>query len=189
MPTFNQTMEKIRVFANLDNGWHYDSGKGMSEFSVSAGIKILVYAHAMGFTSMDVFPGLSGEVQVTLYDEDSYYEFTVELDRSLTIVHEIGKEEVLYLENQSLNKAIEKIEDLAFGYGEPPFLEEVEDAIKQPWGLSESLTRFTTTLPEESSKVWLSKMGMTIKSPSSMASAPWTPADPFAITSTGFTWS
>jgi len=103
-------MEKIRVFASLDNGWHYGSGKGMSEFSVSAGIKILSYAQAMGFTSMDVFPGLSGEVQVTLYDEDSYYEFTVESDESLTIVHEIGKEELLYLENQSLNKAFEKVE-------------------------------------------------------------------------------
>ena len=182
-------MEKIRVFANLDHGWHYGSGKNLSDFSVRAGNNILAYAHAMGFTSMDAFPGLSGEIQITLYDEDRYYEFTVEADRSLTIVHEIGKEEVLYIENQSLDMAFEKIEDFAFGFGEPPFIEEAEDAITRPWSLSESLIRSTTTLPKESSKVWLSKMGMTIKSPSSIASAGWIPANQFAITSASFTWS
>ncbi len=66
-----------------------------------------------GFDITDAFPGLSGEISVSLYFNDHYFEFTTEMD-SITFVHECGDETISYEENFSFDIAVKKIRKLCF---------------------------------------------------------------------------
>jgi hypothetical protein len=151
MPSYEQTTSKIHAFGHLKPGWHYGSGRGPSEDVIKAAITIVAHAHSMGFSEMNAFPGVSGEIQVTLYDNDNYYEFTIEPDLSITLVREIGKQEIFYREGLNLAEAIDNLETFAFR----------EVYLSDLWNLSESLTRSTTMPSSANLKVSPSKTYVT----------------------------
>lgn len=65
--------EKVRTFSELKKGWHF--GHEGQPFLCETIFEAAKFAEAMerqGF-STDAFPGLNGEIRVTIYDP--YYEF------------------------------------------------------------------------------------------------------------------
>jgi hypothetical protein len=63
-----------------------------------------------GFTKTNAFPGISGEVQVTIYHGEHYLEFTIEPNGSITFVYEENDEEKVYEEDLSFSEAIKRVD-------------------------------------------------------------------------------
>jgi hypothetical protein len=89
----NETTRKIRSFANLKDGWHFGEGSLISEEAIFDALFLHVQILMAGFTETDAFPGLSGEIQVTAYWNENYFEFTREPDGRWTFIHENSDEE------------------------------------------------------------------------------------------------
>lgn len=112
VPAPYTTVQKIDGFGELEPGWCYGEGQSFTEDVLDAAIELHQAAAEGGFLRTDAFPGPNGEVRVTIYDEESYYEFTMENDGSITFVHEVNGDERAD-EHLSLEDAKHKIEELA----------------------------------------------------------------------------
>lgn len=87
------TESKIWSFRRLRNGWHCGEGSEFSERELLEAIKLHSEIVGVGILKTNAFPGLSGEVRVTAYQEDSYAEFTLEKNGLWTFSLEKGEEE------------------------------------------------------------------------------------------------
>ena len=85
------TLEKIDSFGDLEAGWHYTEGVRFDPKVLEAAKSLVVKANEVGFEKTDAFPGLNGEVMVTIYHGDLYSEYTVEPDFRVIFCQEEGK--------------------------------------------------------------------------------------------------
>jgi hypothetical protein len=51
-------------------------------------------AHTLDFPEMDAFPGLNGEIMITVYQGNEYWEFTLQPTETITLVYERDDETV-----------------------------------------------------------------------------------------------
>jgi hypothetical protein len=105
-----QTKNKILGFKKLPIGWHYGQGVSPLQSTIDKALQLHQKASDSGFRETDAFPGINGEIQVTLYQNQTYLEFTINDDQSITYVKEEGDQEVEYKENLSINDAISIIQ-------------------------------------------------------------------------------
>ncbi|MBM3301840.1 MAG: hypothetical protein FJY85_18050 [Deltaproteobacteria bacterium] len=105
------TERKIKSFRGLKHGWHYGEGEPIEEEILGDAISLFREATRLAFFETDAFPGLNGEIRVTIYLHDHYLEFTVEPDRSVTFHREMAHQEVCHEEHLSLNAAKARIAD------------------------------------------------------------------------------
>ncbi len=108
----NATEKKINSFKALPIGWHYGSGIPPLAKVLDQANRLNQYAGLMGFEATDAFPGIDGEVMLTVYDGDIYLEFSIEVDSSIDYIHEHGGKEVDSKEKISLHQAINYIEKI-----------------------------------------------------------------------------
>ncbi len=113
---FHPTLKKLYEFRNLNKGWHYDEGDSIS-FNAYIIAKVLLKKIIERGYESDAFPGLSGEVRITIYKDEHYLEFTIFDDRSIIFAYEIKVKpntykRVEYLEGISLSDAIQKIDKI-----------------------------------------------------------------------------
>jgi len=108
----NATEKKINSFKALPVGWHYGSGIAPLAKVLDLAIRLNQYAGIMGFEATDAFPGIDGEVLLTVYDGDIYLEFSIEVDGSINYIREQGDKEVDSDDKISLHQAINYIEKI-----------------------------------------------------------------------------
>jgi len=108
----SQTAQKIENFRQLPVGWHFGSGVPPTGDTIQKAIALNRVAAQVGFTKTNAFPGVDGEIQITLYDDSVYLEFTIESDGTITFVYEHDNKEILYKEKLSLDEAVRKIQEL-----------------------------------------------------------------------------
>lgn len=108
----NATEKKINSFRNLPVGWHYGSGIAPLAKVLDLAIKLNQWAGSMGFEATDAFPGIDGEVMLTVYDGDIYLEFSIEVDGSINYIREEGDKEIDSKEKISLHQAINYIKKI-----------------------------------------------------------------------------
>ena len=113
MPNLVETIEQIRRFDRLADGWSYGEGCAFSAQTIKDAEDLAVRASALGFELMDAFPGLSGEVLVTLYAAPHYYELTIEPDKGITLMQEHKQAETFYAEYPSSLAALKQLGELA----------------------------------------------------------------------------
>jgi hypothetical protein len=106
------TEQKINSFKDLPIGWHYGSGIPPSDKILALANQLNRYAGLMNFEATDAFPGIDGEVMLTVYDGDIYLEFSIELNGLINYVREQSDEEVDSREQISLHEAINYIEKI-----------------------------------------------------------------------------
>jgi len=123
------TQRRIAKFALMEQGWSYGEGEPFAPDVVARALEVHRAMVANGFYNTDAFPGLSGEIVVTLYDGDDYVEVEVRPDLRLDFLWERQGEE------------LEAVEDLGFG-DVKRYLSQLR---KESWKLSASLTQYTTT--------------------------------------------
>lgn len=127
---------KIRDFLQLKPGWHFGEGKPPDKDIVERASFLIERAIAPSF-DVDAFPGIDGEIMVTVYHHDHYLEFTLETDNSITYVHEKDGKNVCYQEHLSFETA----------------LREFDNFCEQIWNSSELSTVNTLIREEKSLKV------------------------------------
>lgn len=103
------TERKILGFRELGDGWHYGEGVLPKNSVLDDAISLNQEAVRLAFFETDVFPGINGEVMLTVYYCNHYLEFTIEPDGSVTFYREKDNEEVCYQEGLSFQEAKAKI--------------------------------------------------------------------------------
>jgi hypothetical protein len=106
------TEKKINSFKSFPVGWHYGSGIAPVAKVLDLAIHLNKHAGLLGFEATDAFPGIDGEVMLTVYDGDIYLEFSIEVDGSINYIREQGDKEVDSKEKISLHQAINYIEKI-----------------------------------------------------------------------------
>lgn len=141
--TTNSTKKKILDFKNLEKGWCYGEGELFEDHVIRKSVELHKEAINQGFLETDAFPGTNGEIRITIYLDEDYFEFTLDSNEKLAFVHEKGNEEILSEESLSLEKAKKKIRD-------------IRDIRKEKCIIFDSFIKNFTIQDFKDSKVWLS---------------------------------
>lgn len=99
------TEDKIRGFQTYLAGWHFGEGIPYQETTINITLNLHKAAIEKRFYTTDAFPGLRGQIVLTIYQGDHYFEFTIEPDGNISLHHEINGVEISYNEYLSLNDA------------------------------------------------------------------------------------
>jgi hypothetical protein len=108
------TIDKIQSFAKLHPGWSFGEGIEFEPAILNKALQLAKTAHTLGFQETDAFPGLNGEIMVTVYQRDDYWEFTLSPKETITFVYEKGEETVVYEEGLPFEFAVSMLTNLAF---------------------------------------------------------------------------
>ncbi|MBC8180359.1 hypothetical protein H8E88_04465 [candidate division KSB1 bacterium] len=134
------TIKKILGFGKREHGWHFGEGVPPSKDIIGKALLIVKKAIKADLDT-DAFPGVNGEIMVTIYHKNDYLEFTVEVDGKVTLVHERGEEEISYKEGLEISNALREMKNIG----------------KYLWNISEAFTKTITIRDLCDSKVWLSE--------------------------------
>jgi hypothetical protein len=148
---------KLQSFQSLKTGWSYGEGGPISPAIIARASQLIIQLISRGLEKIDVFPGLSGEVAVAVYNGDDYLEFILESDQSITFARETNGEEISYEEGMNLVQAIGKINQ----YKEK----------ENKCATSGCFTNNITIRRAEGSPVWRSGLLATVESLSSVKNA------------------
>jgi hypothetical protein len=107
----HKALIKIYEFESLMDGWCYGEGKSLAQATINSAEEIFYVLFKLGIDKTDAFPGLDGEIRVTGYDNEHYFELTVEDSGLVTYLYEKDEQEEKYFEDIGLTVAIEKITD------------------------------------------------------------------------------
>ena len=106
------TEQKIRAFASLPVGWQHGEGHPPSDSTIEHAIILNIYASDLGFKETNAFPGIEGEVQLLIYHERTTLEITLEIDDSVTFIHEQDDKEIESIENLTFCDTMKKLQFL-----------------------------------------------------------------------------
>lgn len=133
--------EKLRTFEALKKGWNFGEGAEISHEAISQASALVEECFENGFFELDVFPGLDGEVRLTIYKESNYYEFTVMMN-TIVYIHEKDDIEQDCQEVLTLKSAVDIIQTIR----------------KSEWSSSEYSIQSGTTSNANVFRVWLSNL-------------------------------
>ena len=90
------TEDKIKGFKNLEKGWHYGRGIKFSDKVINQSLELLEAINLAGYSRTDAFPGLDGEIELAIYNNDVYCVITLESDENwkFNIIFENDDEEL-----------------------------------------------------------------------------------------------
>lgn len=108
------TLEKIQSFARFQHRWSFGEGVAFAQNTLNKAIQLAKTAHTLGFHETDAFPGLGGEIMITVYQGCEYWEFTLQPTDTITFVYEKGEETVIYEEGLPFEFAISLLTNIAF---------------------------------------------------------------------------
>lgn len=89
----DSTTQKLNSFTQLPDGWHFGEGRRAELLAINYAKTLNRIALANGWQT-DAFPGLSGEVMLSVENSEHYYEVVIDRDGSLSLVEEVNGEEV-----------------------------------------------------------------------------------------------
>ena len=108
------TLKKILSFAQFQEGWSFGEGVAFAKSTVDKAVQLAKTAHTLGFHETDAFPGLNGEIMITVYQNNEYWEFTLEPTETITFVYEKADETVTHEEGLPFEFAVSMLTNLAF---------------------------------------------------------------------------
>ncbi len=101
----SKTAHSIVEFSRLARGWHYGKGGPVDRQVCIWALQLLAHADKLGFTKTEAFPGVDGEVMVSIYPQDLVLDFTIEPDGSIVFRYERDNDDVFIGENLTLEAA------------------------------------------------------------------------------------
>lgn len=133
----NDAQRKIHNFLRFKSGWHFGEGVAPS-YEVAEQASAIVEQASFYGVDTDAFPGIDGEIMVTVYRDNNYLEFTSETDGTVTFVHERRRRQISYKEGLQLNQALDEVRRIG----------------GQTWNILGSFTKIISTARDRSSRVW-----------------------------------
>ncbi len=88
MPKIEKVLQKLDSFKNLKAGWHYGDGVPVSQKFVDHASNFLQNASLEGIERFNAFPGVEGEVHITIHYRDFTLALTWEIDEKITVVED-----------------------------------------------------------------------------------------------------
>lgn len=107
----SQTEKKIEDFSLVQAGWHFGEGKTPKREIIRMALSLNEEFSQAGFARTNAFLGLDGEIRVTAYHDDLYFELTIEPNEQITFLLEKNDKEINCEENISLDKACQYIKE------------------------------------------------------------------------------
>lgn len=104
---------RIESYGQLSPGWYFGEGSSFRKEVVETALALARYALEIGLLSQESFPGVSGEIRVSIYVADYALELTVEADGTITLCEEENDVETCYKEGLTLEEAQGKIKEFA----------------------------------------------------------------------------
>ena len=98
MPKPPRTERKIEGFQTKQYGWHYGEGVAFERATLDRAISLHREVLRQDSFRTNAFPGLRGQVLVTIYRGNHYLEFSVEPDGAVAFLHEVDDQEIDYRE-------------------------------------------------------------------------------------------
>jgi hypothetical protein len=106
------TIRKIADFTRLPRGWHYGEGVPASRLLALRAVLFLSRPTLiLGSVRTDAFPGINGEIQVTIYRGKSYLELTIEPNGKTTFVRENDDVEIEYQQDLSSQEIEDRLSE------------------------------------------------------------------------------
>lgn len=102
-------VEKIAGFADLKKGWHFGEGTRPDDITINMA-KDFARKGLSSLFDVDAFPGIDGEIMVSIYHGHHYLECVFEKNETVTYTYEIKGQEVAYHEGLSIEEAFEKLD-------------------------------------------------------------------------------
>jgi hypothetical protein len=84
------TDEKLFDFSLLKRGWNYGEGEVFSTEAINSARDLHREIIFRGYSTTDAFPGLDGEIQVTVYEGDHFLTFEFDNSGTWSVTHETG---------------------------------------------------------------------------------------------------
>ena len=97
-PRPHRTERKIEGFQTKQYGWHYGEGVAFAGATLDRAISLHREVLRQDSFRTNAFPGLRGQVLVTVYRGNHYLEFSVEPDGTVAFLHEVDDQEIDYRE-------------------------------------------------------------------------------------------
>jgi hypothetical protein len=107
------TEEKIYNFSLLKKGWNYGEGEKISNAALKDALLIHRQIIYRGHSQTDAFPGLDGEIQLTVYEGKNYFSFERESTGKWSISHEVDHNEVELLSGLNLEKVTDYLSSIS----------------------------------------------------------------------------
>ena len=85
------TEEKIFNFCLLEKGWNYGEGEKIPLLAIKSALNLHREIVYRGYSRTDAFPGLDGEIQITVYEGAHYFAFEREKSGKWSATHEKGE--------------------------------------------------------------------------------------------------
>lgn len=149
-----RTIQKLREFRRLPDGWHYGSGGPISEITFENAKRVHECLFENGFTYTDAFPGAEGEVQLTAYQGAHFISIIIEPEGQMSFAHEENDIDVSEPEeNISLSSVKQRI----------------TDASRAIWNSSDSCIHGTLTKTRTASPSWDLRSLLPMTAPQSLS--------------------
>ena len=107
------TTRKLSEFGSLQPGWHYGDGVPISQNLIAKARTVAQKAVSFGFPESNAFPGVDGGILITVYKGNCTFEIRLFPDGRARFVKEVDDEDVAFLENVTVERAIELLEEEA----------------------------------------------------------------------------
>ena len=107
-----RTARKIEGFKDIPKGWHFGEGVVFKQEIINLTLELFEHAYRkLNFKKTDAFPGLNGEIMLTVYHHHHFLELTVEPDESVTFCREDDGDEVCDVEGLTFEEAKKRLQD------------------------------------------------------------------------------
>src|SRR5213594_4352715 len=84
----HRTEIKLKDFRNLPAGWHHGQGVKFASKIIKESVRLHQSLTDAGYYDTDAFPGLNGEVQISVYNLPNSCEIVIEPNGQWSIVFE-----------------------------------------------------------------------------------------------------
>ena len=96
-----KTIDKIRSFLSLKDGWDFGAGIAFDMETVNRALLLEMVMREQGIPDTDAFPGADGGIMVTGYFGKIYVEYAVNTDGEVLVIVE-RDEEIVFEQTFSL---------------------------------------------------------------------------------------
>lgn len=113
MPNIEETLSLLNEFSTLLEGWQFGEGSALSPDLLKQARAWVRLADIIGIKRANAFPDVEGGVQIRFYHRDRILEMTFEIDGNVVLAEDIGKSQIYFNENASLDDLAGKLKEFA----------------------------------------------------------------------------
>ena len=113
MPSITNTIDKIRSFTELSQGWHFGEGVPLSCAFAERAVALVRRAGVLGIQRANAGPDENGGVQVTFHHNDDMLEINLEADDSLSVALDQDDVQVAFRDNVTLGYALFRLKQFS----------------------------------------------------------------------------